>query len=95
MLIWHCLLINKNGKNLHQRIWIFSIHKKSIQQIWEKILYTATKTGLDTAQTDSKKVVYKTVDAEGELIGKNWICWENCETKKKKDKMLNQVRQVL
>ena len=64
-------------------------------QIWEKILYTATKTGLDTAQTVSKKVVYKTVDAEGELIGKNWICWENCETKKKKDKMLNQVRQVL
>ena len=37
----------------------------------KKILDTATKTGLDTAKTTSKKVVYKTAEATGELIGNN------------------------
>ena len=45
------------------------IYKKFIQQIWKKILDSATKTGLDAAKTASKKVVHKTVEATGELIG--------------------------
>ena len=35
----------------------------------EKILDSATKTGLDAAKTASKKVVHKTVEATEELIG--------------------------
>ena len=50
-------------------MWIFLIYKKFIQQIWKKIFYSATKTGLDAAKTASKKVVHKTVEATGELIG--------------------------
>ena len=72
-LIWHCLLVNRNGalcyrtknKKIGQRVWIFAICKKSVRQIWEKLLNTATKTGLDAA----KKVVHKTVEATGEFIG--------------------------
>ena len=45
------------------------IYKKFIQQIWKKILDSATKTGLDAAKTASKKVVHKTVEATEELIG--------------------------
>ena len=58
------------NKKICQRIWIFFIHKISI---W------ATKTGLDTAKTASKKVVHKTAEATAALI-ENKIA-EGCETK--------------
>ena len=45
------------------------IHIKSIQQIWKKILDTATKTRLHAPKAASKKVVHKTAEASGELIG--------------------------
>ena len=35
----------------------------------KKLLDTATKTGLDAVKTASKKVVHKTAEATGELIG--------------------------
>ena len=34
----------------------------------EKIMDTATKTGIDTAKTASKRVVQKTAEATGDLI---------------------------
>ena len=35
----------------------------------EKIMDTATKTGIDTAKTASKRVLQKTAEATGDLIG--------------------------
>lgn len=39
-----------------------------LKNIWQ-ILDTATKKGLDAAKTTSKKVICKTTEATGELIG--------------------------
>ena len=35
----------------------------------KKLMDTATKTGIDAAKTDSKRVVQKTAEATGDLIG--------------------------
>ena len=35
----------------------------------KKLMDTATKTGIDAAKTASKKVVLKTAEATGDLIG--------------------------
>ena len=35
----------------------------------KKLMDTATKTGIDTAKTGSKRVVQKTAEAAGDLIG--------------------------
>ena len=35
----------------------------------KKLMYTATKTGMDAAKTASKRVVQKTEEATGDLIG--------------------------
>ena len=32
------------NKKIHQRIWIFIIRKRSILQMWKKLLDTVTKT---------------------------------------------------
>ena len=37
--------------------------------IVKKLMDTATKTGIDVVKTDSKRVVPKTVEATGDLIG--------------------------
>ena len=63
------MVCKTKNKKICQKLWIFLIYKKFIQQIWKKILYSATKTGLDAAKTASKKVVHKTDEATGELIG--------------------------
>ena len=34
-----------------------------------KLMNTATKTGIDAAKTDSKRVIQKTAQATGDLIG--------------------------
>ena len=35
----------------------------------KKLMYTATKTGIDAAKTASERVVQKTAEATGDLIG--------------------------
>ena len=40
-----------------------------LQENLEISLVTPTETGIDTAKTDSRKVVQKTADATGDLIG--------------------------
>ena len=35
----------------------------------KKLIHTATKTGIDAAKTTSKRVVQKTAEATGDLIG--------------------------
>ena len=37
----------------------------------KKLMNTATKTGIDAAKTASKRVVQKTAEATGDLIGNN------------------------
>ena len=58
---------------------------------------TATKTRLDSAKTDSKKVVQKTAEATGDLIG-NKIADEitsvgKSKNKEKKDE-INEVEEI-
>ena len=45
------------------QVYDFVILEKFIQQIWEKILDTATKT-IYSAKTASKEVVHKTAEAK-------------------------------
>ena len=43
--------------------------KKFVDKYGKKLIDTATKTGIDGAKTASKRVVQKTADATGNLIG--------------------------
>ena len=43
--------------------------KKFDDKYVKKLMYTATKTGIDAPKTASKKVVQKTAEATGDLIG--------------------------
>ena len=47
----------------------FIICKESIKQIWKKLIDTPTKIGSDVATTASKKIIIKTAEETGELIG--------------------------
>ena len=46
-----------------------SFARKSGDKYGKKLMDTATKTGIDAAKTSSKKVVQKTAEATGDLIG--------------------------
>ena len=49
---------------------ILSFARKFDDKYGKKLMDTATKTGIDPAKTASKKVVQKTAEATGDLIGK-------------------------
>ena len=59
------MLYRNKNKKICQRIWIFIIHKKFLQQILEKLLDTGIKTGLESDATAYLKVVLKTAEATG------------------------------
>ena len=64
------MLFNRiKNKKMRKKIWTFVIRKKSIRQIWEKILDTTTKTGLDAVKTASKKVDHKIAEVLGKFRG--------------------------
>ena len=46
-----------------------SFAKKIDNKYGKKLMDTATKTGIDAAKTASKRVVQKTAEATGDLIG--------------------------
>ena len=46
-----------------------SFAKKCGSKYGKKIMDTATKTGMDAAKTASKRVVHKTAEGTGDLIG--------------------------
>ena len=46
-----------------------SFARKLGDKYGKKLMYTATKTGIDAAKTATKRVVQKTAEATGELIG--------------------------
>ena len=43
--------------------------KNLVMSMLKKLMDTATKTGIDAAKTTSKKIVQKTAEATGDLIG--------------------------
>ena len=49
---------------------ILSFARKFGDKYGKKLMDTATKTGIDPAKTASKKLVQKTAEATGDLIGK-------------------------
>ena len=52
------------------RLWFFlSFARKFNNKYGKKLIDTATKTGIDAAKTTSKRIVQKTAEATGYLIG--------------------------
>ena len=62
-----------------------SFARKFGDKCGKKLMDTATKTGIDVAKTASKRVVQKTAEATGYLIG-NKIADENTSLGKTKNK---------
>ena len=60
----------------------------------KKLMDTATKTGIDAAKTDSKRVVQKTAEATGDLIG-NKIAGKITSLSKTKSKEKEDKRQEI
>ena len=52
-----------------KRYGVLSFSKKIDNKYGKKLMDSATKTGLDAAKTTSKRLVQKTAEATGELIG--------------------------
>ena len=52
-----------------ERLWFFSFARKFGDTYGKKLMVTAAKTGIDSANTASKRVVQKTVEATGYFIG--------------------------
>ena len=52
-----------------QRYGILSFARKFVDKYGKKLMNTATKTGIDVAKTVSKRVVQKTAEPTGDLIG--------------------------
>ena len=49
-----------------------SFSRKIGDKYGKKLMDTATKTGIDAGKTASKRVVQKTAEVTGDLIGNNW-----------------------
>ena len=56
----------------------------------KKLMYTATKTGIDAAKTASKRVVQKTAEANGDTIG-NKVADKVTSTGKKESKEIQEI----
>ena len=58
----HVTLQNQEQRYIYQTIWIFVICKKYVQQVREKMLDTATKTGPDAEKATLKIAVHETTE---------------------------------
>ena len=87
--------MNQEIENMYKDVF-FSFSRKFEDIYGKKLMDPATKTGIDAANTASKRVVEKTTEATGDLIG-NKIADEitsASETKSKgKEKMMKQMKQ--
>ena len=75
-----CYSIEPRTRKYVKEYGFLSFARNLSNKYGKQLLDTATKTGLYAAKTASKKVVYKTAEAIGELIA-NKIAEENYETK--------------
>ena len=61
----------------------------------KKLMDTATKTGIDVAKTASKRVVQKTAEATGDLIGnKITSVGKSKNTEKEKENKTNETEEI-
>ena len=60
----------------------------------KKLMYTAAKTGIDAAKTASKRVVQKTADAAGDLIGNKIADKITFIDKSKEKEKINKVEEI-
>ena len=67
-----------------------SFARKLGDKYGKKLLDTATKTGIDAAKTSSKRVVQKTAEATGDLIG-NKIADKITSIGKPKEKEIKEI----
>ena len=70
---------------------LLSFARKFKDKYGKKLMDTATKTGIDTAKTASKRVVQKAAEATGDLIGKK-IADKITSIGKSKEKKKNQKK---
>ena len=68
--LWKLDIQQNKIQTICQRMWLFVISRKFGDKYGKKLIDTATKTGIDAAKTASKRVVQKTAEATGDLIGK-------------------------
>ena len=61
--------LEPNYRNYVKDYAFFSFARKFGDNYSKKLIDTATKTGIDAAKTASKRVVQKTAEATGDLIG--------------------------
>ena len=72
-LFLHCLLIidtlfyRTKNKKINQKIWILSFVRTLSEKYGKQPFHTATKTGLDTPKTPSKRAVHKAAVATGKF----------------------------
>ena len=72
--------------------WSFA--RKFGDKYGKKIMNTATKTGIDAAKTTSKRVVQKTAEATGDLIGNEIADKITSTGKPKENKETNKVEEI-
>ena len=61
--------LEPNYRKYVQGYGFWSFARKFLDKYGQKLMNTTTKTGLDVANTASKRVVQKTAEATGDLIG--------------------------
>ena len=65
--------LESNYRKYVQGYGFLSFARKFGDKYGKKLMDAATKTGIDAAKTASKRVVQKTAEATGDLIGKKII----------------------
>ena len=70
-----------------------SFAKKCGNNYGKKLMYTATKTGINAAKIASKRVVQKTAEATGDLIG-NKIADKITSIDKPKEKETKKIEEI-
>ena len=68
--------------------------KKSGNKYGKKLMGTATKAGIDAAKTASKRIVKKTAEATGDLIG-NKIADDTTSIGKPKEKETKEIEEMI
>ena len=72
----HCFILwkwdiqqNQDVENMLKVMVFCHLQKNLVINMVKKLMATATKTGIDAAKIASKRVVQKTAEASGDLIG--------------------------
>ena len=72
-----------------------SFAKKFGNKYGKKLMNTATKTGIDVAKTTSKRIVQKTPEATGDLIGNKTVDKITSIGKPKEKEKTNEIKEFI